>query len=147
LQNRSSALDERSFAALASPRAALGRQLDLYDIRQFDAPLGASLEKLAAAASSHGRRGGRAQLLIDGVPVEDLCLTFVLPGYPDYELRPGGSEVCLHDPLQHTCRLRLLNPTGNGYAILPSVMHACTPALLAVVLWSVRSRCPPVTIA
>lgn len=77
-------------------RKALGQPLDLYDIRKFDAALGGTLEKLYAAHRAHQSSGGGAKkgpLLVDGCPIEDLCLTFVLPGYPDYELQHGGTDT------------------------------------------------------
>ncbi len=76
-------------------RKALGQPLDLYDIRKFDAALGATLEKLYAAHKAHQVQGGskRGPLLVDGCPIEDLCLTFVLPGYPEYELKKNGGDV------------------------------------------------------
>lgn len=76
-------------------RKALGQPLDLYDIRKFDAALGATLEKLYAAHKAHQAQGGsrRGPLLVDGCPIEDLCLTFVLPGYPEYELKKNGGDV------------------------------------------------------
>ena len=60
----------------------MGRPVDLYDVRRVDAALGATLEKLAAAAAAGGANGraGGAPMLVDGVSVEDLCLSFVLPG-------------------------------------------------------------------
>lgn len=63
-------------------RIALGHSVDLFDVRKVDAGLGATLEKLAAASGAGGG-GGRhsaGPLIIDGVPIEDLCLSFVLPG-------------------------------------------------------------------
>lgn len=64
-------------------RAALRRPIDLYDVRKFDAALGASLERLAAAHRAWAAAGLRsAPLLVDGTPIEDLCLSFVLPGAP-----------------------------------------------------------------
>lgn len=77
-------------------RKALGQPLDLYDIRKFDAALGGTLEKLYAAHRAHQSTGGgtkKGPLLVDGCPIEDLCLTFVLPGYPEYELRKGGTDI------------------------------------------------------
>ena len=77
-------------------RKALGQPLDLYDIRKFDAALGGTLEKLYAAHRAHQSSGSGAKkgpLLVDGCPIEDLCLTFVLPGYPEYELRKGGMDI------------------------------------------------------
>lgn len=78
-----------------SDRKALGQPMDLYDIRKFDAALGATLEKLYAAHKAHQAQGGsrRGPLLVDGCPIEDLCLTFVLPGYPEYELKKNGGDI------------------------------------------------------
>lgn len=78
-----------------SHRKALGQPLDLYDIRKFDAALGATLEKLYAAHKAHQAQGGsrKGPLLVDGCPIEDLCLTFVLPGYPEYELKKNGGDI------------------------------------------------------
>jgi E3 ubiquitin-protein ligase TRIP12 len=59
--------------------------VDLFDVRRVDAGLGATLEKLAAASGFGGGGGGgrgshAGPLTVDGVPIEDLCLSFVLPG-------------------------------------------------------------------
>jgi E3 ubiquitin-protein ligase TRIP12 len=44
-------------------------------------PVGSTLEKLLAAWHAHHAAGRPdAPLLVDGCPVEDLCLTFLLPG-------------------------------------------------------------------
>jgi hypothetical protein len=58
----------------------LGHPVDLFDIRDIDANLGISLEKLYAAYSlwTSGRQDG--PLLMNEVAIEDMCLTFVLPG-------------------------------------------------------------------
>jgi E3 ubiquitin-protein ligase TRIP12 len=61
-------------------RAALGKPLDLYDVGQVDPVLGASLERLAAAAAAHAAAGGAGPVMVDGCAVEDLCLSFTLPG-------------------------------------------------------------------
>lgn len=74
-------------------KAALGRQVDMYDIRTFDPALGSSLEKLYAALRSYQAQGSKGELLIDGCRIEDLCMTFVLPGYPQYVLEPSGEHV------------------------------------------------------
>jgi E3 ubiquitin-protein ligase TRIP12 len=83
-------------------RAALGQPLDLYDIRRVDAPVGATLEKLHVAhkAYQHQTTSNRGlaslmPMMVDGCPIEELCLTFELPGYPDYELRQGGSDIAV----------------------------------------------------
>ena len=34
-------------------------------------------------------------LSIDGCSIEDLGLDFVLPGYPDIELKRGGKEIAV----------------------------------------------------
>ena len=66
---------------LCGHRAALGRPMDLLDMRKVDAGLGASLERLAAAHRTWmGAGRPHAPLLVDGSPIEDLCLSFVLPG-------------------------------------------------------------------
>ena len=62
---------------------------------------GASLERLHAAYHAHVASGGSQQgpLLVDGCPLEDLCLTWELPAYPHYPLLPpslhpgGGADV------------------------------------------------------
>lgn len=76
-------------------RAALGRPLDLFDVGQVDPGLGASLERLAAAAAAHAAAGGAGPVVVDGCAVEDLCLSFTLPGDPSYELCAGGSDVAV----------------------------------------------------
>ena len=59
--------------------------MDLFDVRRVDAGLGATLEKLAAASGFTGGGTGRGShagpLTVDGVPIEDLCLSFVVPGW------------------------------------------------------------------
>jgi E3 ubiquitin-protein ligase TRIP12 len=67
----------------------LGRPVDLFHIRKFDASLGISLERLHAAYRLWASGSSDAPLVLDGALIEDLCLTFVLPGMP-----PG-----------HICRL------------------------------------------
>ncbi len=76
----------------AACRAILGKRLDLLDISRFDPQLGATLERMRSALAAH-TASVRGPLLLDGVPIEDLCLTFTLPGYPDFELLPGGAEL------------------------------------------------------
>lgn len=60
---------------------ALGQAVDLHDVRKVDGGLGASLEKLQAAHVAWQLAGKPDYpLYIDGAPIEDVCLTFVLPG-------------------------------------------------------------------
>ena len=74
-------------------RALLGKRLDMLDVGRVDPQLGATLQRmkaaLAAAATTAGGSGRRAtdEIMLDGVPLSDLCLTFTLPGYPG---REGG---------------------------------------------------------
>ena len=50
-------------------------------MRRFDSGLGQSLEMLAASHRAWQGSGGAApEVLVDGQPIKDLCLTFVLPG-------------------------------------------------------------------
>lgn len=47
-------------------------------------------------------------LTIDGCSVEDLGLDFVLPGYPDMELKRGGKEIAVTlDTLEEYIRVSL----------------------------------------
>ncbi len=72
-------------------QAAFEQPLDLLSISEIDASLGSTLEKLQAASQT-SRSSPEAPMLIDGVPIEDLCLTFVVPGYPEYILKAGGAD-------------------------------------------------------
>ena len=77
-------------------RAALGRPLDRYDVSEVDPGLGASLERLARAAAAHAAAEGAGPVMVDGCRVEDLCLTFTLPG--EWPRGAEGTEscVCMH---------------------------------------------------
>jgi E3 ubiquitin-protein ligase TRIP12 len=75
-------------------RAALGQALDLYDVSEVDPGLGASLERLARAAAAHAAAGGQGPLMVDGCLVDDLCLTFTLPGMCLREVRLGWRFSC-----------------------------------------------------
>ena len=45
-------------------------------------------------------QGAIADFCFRGAPIEDICLDFSLPGYPDYILKPGEENViCI--PLQN----------------------------------------------
>lgn len=61
-------------------RAALKQPLDLYNIREIDASLGKTLETIYASHQAWLRSEGAQPMAVDGVRVEDLCLTFELPG-------------------------------------------------------------------
>ncbi|OIT38960.1 PREDICTED: E3 ubiquitin-protein ligase UPL3 [Nicotiana attenuata] len=84
-------------------KLVLGQELDLYDILSFDAELGKTLQELQALVSRKQyieSMGGLGQdkisdLHFRGTPVEDLCLDFTLPGYPEYVLKAGDQNVDL----------------------------------------------------
>ncbi|TYJ99546.1 E3 ubiquitin-protein ligase UPL3 [Cucumis melo var. makuwa] len=86
-------------------KLVLGQDLDLHDILSFDAELGKTLQELQALVcrkqyleSINGdNQNTISNLTFRGIPVEDLCLDFTVPGYPDYVLRPGDETVNIHN--------------------------------------------------
>ena len=99
-------------------RAALHWPIDLFDVRRFDSQLGQSLEMLAASHRAwQGSAGSAPEVLVDGQPIKDLCLTFVLPG-----------DAALVSPSQ------LSRPTVLSVAILQLSqirrMHHCVGGVL-----------------
>ena len=77
------------------------QELDLHDILSFDPEVGKTLQELQAlVCRKHYLEsiGGDhpdaiAELCFRGTPIQDLCLDFTLPGYPDYVLKPGDENV------------------------------------------------------
>ncbi|CAH2075832.1 unnamed protein product [Thlaspi arvense] len=79
----------------------LGQELDLHDIILFDTELGKTLQEfrvlvgrkhyLEAVGGDNCSAG--SDLCLRGSRIEDLCLDFTLPGYPEYILRPGDEIV------------------------------------------------------
>ncbi|XP_057778989.1 E3 ubiquitin-protein ligase UPL4 [Salvia miltiorrhiza] len=74
----------------------LGKELDLYDIQSFDPALGRTLLEFLALVernkylTSHPEENMHDfNVCLRSTKIEDLCLDFTLPGYPDYAL---GSE-------------------------------------------------------
>lgn len=75
----------------------------MHDILSFDAEFGKTLLELQAlvrrkqyAESVSGEDQETVDLRFRGACVEDLCLDFTLPGYPDYILKTGDENVsCL----------------------------------------------------
>lgn len=74
-------------------RLILGRKVDLHTLRAVDPALSTSLERLHAAERAVAGTGRAAT--VDGCSIDDLCLTFVLPGFSKYELCPGGADVAV----------------------------------------------------
>ncbi|GJU58363.1 E3 ubiquitin protein ligase UPL3 [Tanacetum coccineum] len=81
----------------------LGQELDLHDISLFDAEFGKTLQELQALVcrkqylESIHDRNEILNLRFRGTPVEDLCLDFTLPGYPDFVLKNGDDNVDLNN--------------------------------------------------
>lgn len=82
-------------------KLVLGQELDLYDIMSFDTELGTTLQEMQALvcrkqflesmAGDNSRE--LSELRFRGAKIEDLCLDFTLPGYPEYCLKTGGSDT------------------------------------------------------
>ncbi|MFS7930047.1 putative HECT domain, armadillo-like helical, HECT, E3 ligase catalytic domain-containing protein [Helianthus anomalus] len=81
----------------------LGQELDLHDISLFDGEIGKTLQELQALVcrkqylESIHDRDEILNLKFRGAPVEDLCLDFTLPGYPDFVLKTGDDNVDLNN--------------------------------------------------
>ncbi|KAG8364405.1 hypothetical protein BUALT_Bualt19G0125400 [Buddleja alternifolia] len=84
--------------SVAFYKLLLGQELDLHDIISFDAELGTTLLELQALVyrkqyqESKGSYNAE-ELRFRGASVEDLCLDFSLPGYPEYVLKPVNENV------------------------------------------------------
>lgn len=90
--------DQRLLDLPLSPvfyRVLLGRRVDIFDLKRVDPAMGSSLERLHAAERGAAVAGPDAVAIIDGASIEDLCLSFVLPGRPEYELRPNGADIAV----------------------------------------------------
>ncbi|CAM0948357.1 unnamed protein product [Alopecurus aequalis] len=82
----------------------LGQELDLFDIISFDAELGKTLQELQVLVerkrfleSSHGKNRREVEdLRFRGARIEDLCLDFTLPGFPDYVLKEGEQNTTVN---------------------------------------------------
>lgn len=87
--------------SIAFYKLVLAQELDLHDMLSFDPEIGRTLQELQALVCRKQYLesiGGDhpdaiAELCFRGTPVEDLCLDFTLPGYPDYVLKPGDENV------------------------------------------------------
>lgn len=80
------------------------------DILSFDAEFGKTLRELWALvcrkhyleSTNDHNRDAIDNLYFHGSSVEDLCLDFTLPGYPDYILKPGDENV------YNTCGIKII---------------------------------------
>ncbi|KAJ8467986.1 hypothetical protein OPV22_030538 [Ensete ventricosum] len=85
-------------------KLVLGQELDLYDILAFDAEFGKILQEMQALvhckqftdATAGDNRKTTADLRFRGAPIDDLCLDFTLPGYPDYILKEGEESTVVN---------------------------------------------------
>lgn len=86
-------------------KLVLGQELDLYDILSFDVEFGKVLQELHTLicrkhyleSSGSDNHNAIADLCFRGTPIEDLCLDFTLPGFPDYILKPGDETVDINN--------------------------------------------------
>ncbi|KAG5064939.1 hypothetical protein AAZX31_04G003500 [Glycine max] len=91
--------------SVAFYKLVLCQDLDLHDILFIDAELGKTLQEFnALVCRKHYIEsiGGSytdtiVNLYFHGAPIEDLCLDFTLPGYPEYTLKPGDEIVDINN--------------------------------------------------
>ncbi|XXG75022.1 hypothetical protein AAC387_Pa07g3615 [Persea americana] len=82
-------------------KLVLGQELDLYDILSFDMEFGKILQEMQVIVCRkqylESTAGNNQETISDlcfrGASIEDLCLDFTLPGYPDYILKPGAENT------------------------------------------------------
>ncbi|WOL05908.1 E3 ubiquitin-protein ligase [Canna indica] len=82
-------------------KLVLDQELELHDIVLFDAEFGKILQEMQALvrrkqfldANPCNNQIAMAELRFRGAPIEDLCLDFTLPGYPEYVLKEGGENI------------------------------------------------------
>uniref|UniRef100_A0A0E0MDG3 HECT-type E3 ubiquitin transferase n=1 Tax=Oryza punctata TaxID=4537 RepID=A0A0E0MDG3_ORYPU len=105
----------------------LGQELDLFDIISFDAEFGKTMQELQVLVerkrfleSTYGMNQLEvADLRFRGAPIEDLCLDFTLPGYPDYILKEGEENTIYYYALQvfDISSLKIFSPEELDYLI------------------------------
>ncbi|XP_024534679.1 E3 ubiquitin-protein ligase UPL3 [Selaginella moellendorffii] len=79
-------------------KLVLGQELDLYDVKAIDPELGSTLDELQGLVRRKQYLEGVCHQMSDGLRfrgsrIEDLCLDFTLPGYPEFHLKEGGNEI------------------------------------------------------
>jgi len=72
----------------------------LYDVQTIDPELGHTLLEMQALVrrkqfleKQPGDVHAMSALRFRGSSLEDLCLDFSLPGYPEFMLKPGGGDI------------------------------------------------------
>ncbi|XP_058785696.1 E3 ubiquitin-protein ligase UPL3-like isoform X2 [Vicia villosa] len=91
--------------SVAFYKLILGQDLDLHDIVFIDAELGKTLQELnAIVRRKHHMKSicdnsndANTDFVFRGTQIEDLCLDFTLPGYPEYILKPGDDIVDINN--------------------------------------------------
>jgi E3 ubiquitin-protein ligase TRIP12 len=81
----------------------------LFDIVSFDSEFGKTLQELQVLVerkqfleSTSGKNQLQvADLCFHGASIEDLCLDFTLPGYPDYVLKEGEGGTIVSDEVPY----------------------------------------------
>lgn len=80
----------------------LGKELTVYDIQSFDLELGRALLEFQALIEKkrcldpgcQDKSSAQCDISFHGTKIEDLCLEFCVPGYPDYSLDSvSGSKM------------------------------------------------------
>lgn len=82
----------------------------MYDILSFDMKFGKILQEMQVIvcrkqyleSTASKNQNTISDLCFRGAPIEDLCLDFTLPGYPDYILKPGAENTLVCQS-QRTC--------------------------------------------
>ena len=102
----------------------------MHDILSFDAEFGKILQELHLLVCRkqylESMGGDNSNVIADlcfrGTPIEDLCLDFTLPGYPDYTLKPVDATVYLQPLILFpppfflsTDKSNILLNTSGGY--------------------------------
>lgn len=82
------------------------QELDLHDIYYFDAEFGKTLQEMQLLVDrkkfmemlDSSNKDSVCDLHFRGTSIEDLCLDFTLPGYPEYVLKEGEEDtiVCAY---------------------------------------------------
>lgn len=95
----------------------------MYDILSFDTEFGYILQELQIIVerkrfleSCSNDSQQIEDLCFRGAPIEDLCLDFTLPGYPDYVLKEGEENTVVSD------LTILVSGVLTGLAFTPNVV-------------------------
>jgi E3 ubiquitin-protein ligase TRIP12 len=132
-------------------------------VASFDPRLGATLSELAALARvADTTPGGTSAAALEGlqlrgVPIQDLCITFTVPGQPGYQLCPGGADLtvtganlsayvaALTDALvgSGVARQMMAFRTGFAEVCAPGSLRLFSPSELEALLCGAGERWTP----